>query len=110
MHELSITRNIVAIVSERARGRRVERVVLQVGRLSGIEVEAIRFCYPICAEGTELAEAKLEVEEIDGQATCQGCQAHLRVSAPVGQCPCPRRAPIRIDAGEELLVKAMEVY
>ena len=33
MHELGITRNIVAIVLEEAKGRKVKRVTLEVGKL-----------------------------------------------------------------------------
>ena len=32
MHELSITRSVVGIVSERAQGQKVLRVTLEVGR------------------------------------------------------------------------------
>ena len=34
MHELGITRNIVKIVEEAAKGRRVKRVTLDVGQFS----------------------------------------------------------------------------
>ena len=44
MHELSITRNVVAIVSDCAQGRRVRRVTLEVGKLSGVMTDAIAFC------------------------------------------------------------------
>ena len=53
MHELSITRSVVAIVTERAAGARVTRVRLEVGRLSAMMPEAIRFCFDLCAQGTQ---------------------------------------------------------
>ena len=59
MHELGITRNVVAIVSERAQGQRVLRVTLEVGRLSGMFSEAIRFCFDVCSKSTPLAGAVL---------------------------------------------------
>ena len=67
MHELSITRNVVAIVAEKAVGARVSRVKLQIGKRSGIEPGAIRFCFPICAADTVLAGATLEIDEPDGE-------------------------------------------
>ncbi len=66
MHELSITRNIVAIVSEAASGRRVRHVTLEIGRLSGVMADAVRFCFDIVAEGTVVAEATLEIREPAG--------------------------------------------
>ena len=67
MHELSITRNVVAIVSERAEGQRVTRVRLEIGRLSAVVPDSIRFCFDICAQGTPLAGAELEIVESAGQ-------------------------------------------
>lgn len=109
MHELSITRNIVAIVSERAKGRTVTKVRLLIGKLSGIEVPAIRFCYDLCAEGTPLAGSELVIDEVEGRGTCEKCGEVVQLSQPVAICPCPERARLRIDQGEELLVKEMEV-
>jgi hydrogenase nickel incorporation protein HypA/HybF len=67
LHELSITRNVVAIVSERAEGQRVTRVRLEIGRLSAVVPDSIRFCFDICAQGTPLEGAELEIIESAGQ-------------------------------------------
>jgi hydrogenase nickel incorporation protein HypA/HybF len=67
VHELSITRNVVAIVSERAEGQRVTRVRLEIGRLSAVVPDSIRFCFDICAQGTPLEGAELEILESAGQ-------------------------------------------
>jgi hydrogenase nickel incorporation protein HypA/HybF len=67
VHELSITRNVVAIVSERAVGQRVTRVRLEIGRLSAVVPDSIRFCFDICAQGTPLEGAELEIVERPGQ-------------------------------------------
>ena len=45
MHELGISRNIVAIVGDAAKGRRVRRVTLEIGKLSGVMADAIVFCF-----------------------------------------------------------------
>ena len=67
MHELSITRSVVAIVSEHAAGQRVMRVRLEIGRLSSVMPEAIRFCFDVCARGTALEGAELEIVELAGE-------------------------------------------
>lgn len=109
MHELSVTRNIVAIVSDRAKGRRVSKVKLQVGKLAGIEVQAVRFCFDLCTEGTPLEGSTLVVDEVDGQATCEACGAEVTIDVPRGVCECEKRGRLRIERGEELLIKEMEV-
>ncbi len=66
MHELSITRNIVAIVAEAAEGRRVRQVTLEIGKLAGVEPDAIAFCFDVVAKGTVLDGARLEILRLSG--------------------------------------------
>ena len=47
MHELSITQSIVDACAERAGSARVLRVTVEIGRLSGVLPDAVRFCYEV---------------------------------------------------------------
>ena len=109
MHELGITRNIVAIVSERARGQTVLRVTLEVGRLSGMFPEAIRFCFDVCSKGTPLEGATLQIIDIEGRGHCDACGAEPVMTAALGRCPVCREPRLRVVAGTELNIKEMEV-
>ena len=66
MHELSLSRNIVAIVAENAAGRRVKRVRVAIGPLACVERPALEFCWDLSAEGTSLADSELVFVEADG--------------------------------------------
>ena len=109
MHELSITRNVVAIVSDRAQGQKVLRVTLEVGRLSGMFAEAIRFCFDICSKGTPLEGATLQIIEVEGRGLCAACGAEPVMTMPLGRCPVCREPSLRIVAGTELKIREMEV-
>jgi hydrogenase nickel incorporation protein HypA/HybF len=109
MHELSITRNVVAIVAERAAGARVTRVRLQVGRLAGVDAEAIRFCFGVCSQNTVLAGAILQIDDVAGRGRCGACAAEIELSAPTGRCPGCGAGALSLVAGRELLIKEMEV-
>ncbi|MEH1825046.1 MAG: hydrogenase maturation nickel metallochaperone HypA [Nostoc sp.] len=108
MHELGITQNIVAIVTENAKGAKVQRVLLEIGKLSAIMPDAIRFCFDICTQGTILAGAKLEIVEIPGLAKCRQCGAEISVDKPFGICNC---GSVQLDliTGEELKIKEIEI-
>ncbi|MEH1777746.1 MAG: hydrogenase maturation nickel metallochaperone HypA [Nostoc sp.] len=108
MHELGITQNIVAIVTENAKGAKVQRVLLEIGKLSAIMPDAIRFCFDICTQGTILAGAKLEIVEIPGLAKCRQCGTEISVDKPFGICNC---GSVQLDliAGEELKIKEIEI-
>jgi hydrogenase nickel incorporation protein HypA/HybF len=108
MHELAITRNIVAIVSEAAGDRRVRCVTLDVGRLSGVMPDAIAFCFEAAAEGTTVEGAKLDIRLIDGRARCEDCGSGFEVETIFAPCPCGSRRVVRL-AGEELLVRTVEL-
>ncbi|MEM6785925.1 MAG: hydrogenase maturation nickel metallochaperone HypA [Myxococcota bacterium] len=110
MHELSITRNIVATVVDHARGRRVDEVTLKIGTLAGIELQALRFCFDVCTEGTCIEGAKLRIEEIPGRGRCVDCDETVSLGQPIAVCPCDKRARLIIEAGEELLIHSMEVH
>lgn len=107
MHELGITRNIVAIVSEHARGKSVKRITLEIGKLSAVMPDAIRFCYQICCQGTELEGSTLRILEIPGRANCNDCHAEVFLDDLFTACPCGSRNLNRL-AGEELNIKEME--
>lgn len=109
MHELSITRNVVSIVSAQANGRTVCRVTLAIGRLSGIEAEAIRFCFDLVAQGTAVEGAELVIDEVEGRGRCDACEREVQIDDLIAVCPCEKRQPLRIIAGEELVVRSMEV-
>jgi len=109
MHELSVCRNVVAIVCERAAGQRVTRVRLEIGRLSAIMPEAIRFCFDICAQGTRAAGAALEIVEVSGLGRCDACSTEVALQAPVGRCPTCGAGGLRLINGEEMKIKEMEV-
>ena len=108
MHELGLTQNIVAIVGEAAKGRRVTRVTLEVGKLSGVMADAIAFCFEVVAQGTALEGANLEILEIEGRARCEVCGLEFEAETLFTPCPCGSRLSKRIR-GEELIVKSMEM-
>ena len=109
MHELGITRNVVSIVSEHAQGQKVLRVTLEVGRLSGMLSDAIRFCFDICAKGSPLEGATLQIVDVEGRGLCSSCGAEPLMTIPLGRCPECQQPSLRIVAGAELKIKEMEV-
>jgi hydrogenase nickel incorporation protein HypA/HybF len=66
MHELGITRNIVSIVGQAARGRRVVRITLEIGALAAVEPRAIAFCFDVVARGTAAEGAVLDIVPLAG--------------------------------------------
>jgi len=108
MHELSITRSIIGVVTDAANGCRVRRVTLEIGKLSGISTEALAFAFEVAAEGTVLEGAVLGVAEIEGRARCTQCGAEFATAMLYDACACGSYDLVRL-AGEELNVKSIEI-
>ena len=108
MHELSITRNIVAIVGDAAKGQRVRRVTLEIGKLSGMSSEAIAFCFEAVSRGTMLEGASLAIREVEGRGRCLSCGTEFAMASLFAACACGSRRLERLQ-GEELKIKTMEL-
>lgn len=109
MHELGITRNIVSIVSEQAQGANVTDVTVEIGKLSGIVPDAVRFCFEIVRQGTPLEGATLHIREVPGQASCHTCGMTFPLEEVYHSCPCGSQH-ITCVSGEELNIKDMVIY
>ena len=107
MHELGITRNIVAIVAEHAAGRKVTRVAVDIGRLSGVMSDAVRFCFDVVARGTCAEGATLDIRDIEGKGRCRACHTEFATPQLYSPCACGSRDVERI-AGEDLKVRQFE--
>ena len=108
MHELGITRNLVAIVSEAAQGRRVRKVWLEIGELSALMPDAVRFCFDVVSQGTALESATLEILAVRPGWQCVACNAAFGEQGHAA-CPDCGAAPLKRRSGDELNIKAMEV-
>lgn len=108
MHKLGITRNVVAIVSDAAGGRRVRCVTLEIGQHAGVVSDANAFCFDVVMKGTALEGAGLEIPSIEACAGCSDCGAAFAIPALAPARGCGSRNLVRL-AGEELNVKSMEL-
>jgi len=108
MHELALTQSIVEMVAEHAQGRTVKRVTLEVGKLTCVMPEALRFCFDLVAAGTAIDGAMLDIREIEGRARCVSCGVEFVQNTLYTTCPCGARYFARI-AGEELRIKEYEL-
>lgn len=108
MHELSVTESVIGAVTEKMGERRIQRVTLEIGKLSGVVAESVYFYFDMCTEGTTLEGAKLEILDIPGRARCRTCGAELELEDVIALCHCGS-ADLEILGGEQLQIKEVEV-
>lgn len=108
MHELSITQSVVDAIAEKMDGATVTGVCLEIGKLSGVVPDSVRFCFELVCGGTNLDGARLDIVEPPGHALCQDCGGEFGLSDMILLCPCGS-ANVRILSGKELKIKSVEV-
>lgn len=108
MHEISLTRDILRVALDYAKGQKIRSIRLHVGALANVEIHALRFCFDACALGTNAEGASLLIDTIPARALCTLCQQTLSLPEYAALCPCEKKARLRILSGDELLIKEME--
>jgi hydrogenase nickel incorporation protein HypA/HybF len=108
VHELALTESIISGVRERVGARKVTRVIVEIGKLSGVVPDSLRFFFSACIEGTPLEGASLELQEIPGAARCRRCGGDVTAVDLLLECGCGS-VDVELLRGQELLVKAVEV-
>jgi hydrogenase nickel incorporation protein HypA/HybF len=108
VHELSITESVVATVSEHVGDATVLSLTLEIGALSGVVPDAVRFCFELCAQGTPCEGARLDIIDLPGRAHCQECGDDVELPDQIALCPCGS-ANLRITDGQQLRIRRLEI-
>lgn len=108
MHELSITQSVIDAVVEKMDGATVKSVRLEIGKLSGVVPDSVRFCFDVICAGTMLEGARLDIDETPGLARCRDCAGEFALDDLIMLCPCGS-ANVEILAGRQLRIKSVEV-
>jgi len=112
MHELSIATSLVETAVRNAESNGARRVVgldVRIGTLSGVEPEALSFCFPIAARETLCEGAELRLRIVPASGTCGKCGTQTDVSDLLAPCPACGDWPLRIEGGREMQLESLEV-
>lgn len=112
MHELSICQALLDQVEKIAAAQgasRVERILLRVGPLSGVEAALLQHAYPLAAEGTCAEKAVLVIEHSEIRVACLECGAET--PAVVNRLVCGDCGSFRtrLTSGDELILARLEL-
>ena len=112
MHEMSLMEGLLQVIEEQAREsgyERVHGVVLEVGLLANVEVEALRFAFDVVTRGTLAEGAELEVQMPQGLGWCAECDQEVLIEARFDPCPVCSQGPVLLTKGSQILLKALDV-
>jgi hydrogenase nickel incorporation protein HypA/HybF len=108
VHEFGITESVVAAVRDKLPDATITCVHLEIGALSGVAADSVRFYFGPATEGTNLEGARLDISEVPARCQCGTCGEEFEPDGPIPLCPCgsPDAA---IVAGGEMRITSVEV-
>lgn len=112
MHEMALAESIVQLVEETAKrehAKRVKLVVLEIGQLSSVEPEALKFCFDAVTQDSIAQGAALEVVAVPGAGWCLVCAKTVPLQEIYGACPQCGSHQVQASAGTEMRVKEIEI-
>ncbi|MCU0841667.1 MAG: hydrogenase maturation nickel metallochaperone HypA [Thiobacillaceae bacterium] len=112
MHEMSLAEGILQIVEAAAREQgfaRVREIRLEIGALSGVEVEALRFALDAVLAGGVAAGARVEMIDTPGQGWCMACGQTVAIAALYDACPRCGGYQVQPTGGMEMRVRDLLV-
>lgn len=112
MHEMALCEGVLQILEDNARQQgyqKVRTVWLEIGELSGVEVEAMRFGFDAVTRGTLAENASLEIIAVPGEAWCMQCSKAVMVKQRFEPCPDCGSYQLQVTGGEEMKIKELEV-
>ena len=112
MHEYSIAQSIMQIVlaeAEKAKARKVVKVSLKIGDLTGIFPDSISFCLELLSKGTIAESATLTIENVPVRGYCPHCDKDFLIEDNQYFCQHCKNPTIELTSGRELQIDHLEV-
>ena len=108
MHELAISRAILATASRHAEGRPVLRISVSIGALRQVVPASLAFYFEIVARGTLCDGALLEPRMLPARLSCS-CGQEWDLEDLSFACPRACGGQTTVLQGEELCLESIEV-
>lgn len=112
MHEFSVCIALLEQVERIAQEHgavRVERILLQLGPLSGIEASLLEHAWPLAASGTLAEAAELVIEPAPVKVECTRCGLVSEVRPNRLLCAGCGDYRTRLVSGDEMLLASLEL-
>jgi hydrogenase nickel incorporation protein HypA/HybF len=110
VHEVGIAENVLRIVERTATEHglaTVRRVELSIGRLSGVDAEALEFAFSVIAPGTVLEGAEIQIEVPPILLRCRPCGSSYAAAMEETACPQCGAFDFEITQGRDMTVTSV---
>lgn len=121
MHEFSRTSQIVEAVLSEAQKQHAVKVIeveVEIGDLTFLGIEQVRFAYEVLTDKTIAKDSKLTIRQIPGRGKCDSCQydgplsylndEQFHIIVPTFNCPRCGES-LSLSAGRECIIRRIRI-
>ncbi len=109
MHEFTIVQSMLDLCEKHAKGKEVDRVVVSIGALSGIEPHFLEDSFDVFKENSVCKNATLDINLIDITILCNSCRTKSKVENYNFFCPKCNSGDTKILSGQEMNIEYLEL-
>lgn len=112
MHEFSIVQSLIELIEQYARenrAKKVTKVVVSLGVLSGVEPHLLELAFNTFKEGTVAEDALFTIELERLKIKCRECHAESEKDQLNILCPVCGSPDTQITGGQDMLLKSLEL-
>jgi len=112
LHEFSIVQSLLDLIEKNVRennGKYVTKVVVKIGKMSGVEPHLLKIAFDTFKEGTVCEKARMEMIVQDVIARCKSCGKEFTVDNYSFVCPGCEGTDIDIVDGEDMYLISLEM-
>ncbi|GFP78180.1 hydrogenase maturation nickel metallochaperone HypA [Clostridium fungisolvens] len=111
MHEVSIIQEVINITQNTAAEnnmKRVDKITLKIGELSGAMIDSLVFAFNIIRQGTLVETSELEFIKVEAKAKCDNCDIIFKIDHFNRLCPTCNEFSNNVISGYELYIETIE--
>ena len=101
--------DIVLNQAKTAQAKKVTRINLVIGELSGVVSDCVQFYFDFLKKGNEAEEAVIDFKMVPLELKCRGCQTTFHPSDSAWVCPNCQGTGLDVIKGQESYIESIEV-
>ena len=112
MHEMSIAEGVMDIALDYAKkndAKKITKIGLIIGEMSGVVTESLEFSFRMIAEGTIAEGAELAIRQTPLMGRCTKCGKSFHIEHYNFWCPECKDGVLKLESGREMQVEYLEV-
>jgi hydrogenase nickel incorporation protein HypA/HybF len=112
MHELSLMQALIDLAEGEARkhgAARISVVRVEIGDLSHVDAQTLRFCFDAAAHGSLAQGARFDIINIPAAGRCLDCGRDVAMMARFDACPECGAHRVQMTRGDDLRLLELEV-